>query len=190
MVIKQEHNVTQLTLEDGINAVLNFMMDELKAYNTLIEHHDYFDGEFIPELNQISSKDYDKIEKYSTSTWETKFKKHFGFTDMQFNEQQQRIFRASLTERERALIKQIEEVCIVELWFKNESGKVGGTFYYKSPGKLAYFPTNYDGGIAFKDSWLEQMGWKLAEVEAFLLKIGATKGKRPKNPRPIPSLYD
>lgn len=183
--------MTQLTLEQGINAVLDYVMDRVRDDNERVEMVvDYLDSDVIPELGLISTADYNKLYDYSGSKWEKLFKKRFGYTDEQFIDQHQRIIRAALTERERALVKQIEEVCILELLFSLETGKVGGTFYYRSPGKLAYFPTRYDGGVQFRESWLEPMGWTLPEVEEFLLKIGATKGKRPKNPRPTPSLYD
>jgi hypothetical protein len=181
----------QLTLEDGINAVLDYVMDGVREHNELVENCvDYIDSTEIPELGLISTADYDKLYDFPGRKWEKLFKQRFGYTDHQFIDQHQRIIRATFTERERALVNQIEEVCIIELWFPLSSGKVGGTFYYRSPGKLVYFPTAYDGGIQFKDTWLAEMGWQLPEVEEFLLKIGATKGKRPKNPRPTPSLYD
>jgi len=183
--------MTQLTLEQGINAVLDFFMDRVRDDNERIEMAvDYIDSTVVPELALISDADYNKIYNFSGSKWEKLFKQRFGYTADQFIDQHQRMIRVALTERERALVEQIESVCTVELWFSLENGKVGGTFYYRSPGKLVYFPTAYDGGIQFKDSWLTEMGWQLPEVEEFLLKIGATKGKRPKHPRPIPSLYD
>jgi hypothetical protein len=188
----------QITFEQGVAAVLEYLMDEVRDSHELIDYlADYIDCESIPVLNYLNDKDYKKLERISHSQWEKKFKEHFGFTDHQYIDQAQMAIRVSLTEKERELLKEMESICTVRFTFDPQTGLLGGTYYQRTPKKLAWRPNERNGGnwcsgVSFNtDGWTGEMGWTFDEVEAFLVRLGATKKKRPVHKRIHSySLYD
>jgi hypothetical protein len=187
----------QITFEQGVAAVLEYLMDEVRESHERIDYlADYIDGESIPALNNMSDKDYKKLERITRSQWEKKFKEHFGYTDEQYIDQAQMALQASLTDKERAMLKEMSSICTVTLMLDPQTGKLGGTYYRRSPKKLGWRPNERNGGnwcsgISFNEGWIGEMGWTLAEVEEFLVRLGATKKKRPVQKRiHIASLYD
>jgi hypothetical protein len=188
-----EQECYMITLETAINAVLDFAMDMVKENNFFVESiGEYVDSYNIPVIVDLSDKDYNKMYNFSGAKWEKLFKERFGYTDHQFIEQHQKLFRASLTENERSLLTEIENVCGCSMWFEASKGGIGGTYWQKTPTKLAYLPDNsWSGGIQFHDGWIGEHGFTLAEVEAFLIRIGVQKRKRPRQKRIHNySLYD
>lgn len=181
-----------LTLDEGIDVVLDYMMVRLKDGHCEIElAMDELYPECIPELGLgcISDKDHNKIMNYSLSIWTKKFKAKFGFTDEEYLDQYQKMIRASLAEAERKVVEDIEKYCCGNIRF-DINGKVGGEFWYSTPLCIIYEPSTYATGIRFRD--VAEYGLQnITEIEDFLGRIGATKRKRPKTSRRyVTSLYD
>ena len=187
----------QITFEQGVVNVLEYLMNEVRDSHDLIDYlADYIDGETVPILNRLSECDYKKLEKITRSSWEKRFKEHFGFTDHQYIDQVQQAFRVSLTEKEREMLKEMESICTVKFTFDPKSGALGGTYYKRSGSKIVWVPDARNGGnwcpgVQFAESWITKVDWTLQEVVDFLQKLGATSKKRPVQKRfSSASLYD
>lgn len=187
--------MAQLTLQQGIEAVLKYAMLCLKEDHTPVECIvDCIDASVIPELLNVSDKDYKTMFNYNGAKWEKLFKEHFGHTEDQYLDQQHQAYMAAFTEKERKLYKEMESVCTSRLLLELRDGvpTLRGTYYYSSPKKLAFMPeSNHIPGVSFTDKWIGDYGFTLAEVEEFLKRLNVTKGKRPKQKRSYSyTMYD